>query len=119
MKILVAEDDPTLCQAYEKMFSHADGKSEVFLAQNGQEAIDLIDAESPNLILLDLMMPEIDGFGVLEYLNETGKIETTTVFILTNLATDEDREKAMDLGATDYIVKSNVSADMVKQLLKG
>jgi len=119
MKILIAEDDPMLCKAYEKMFSNANKESEIFLAKNGQKAIEYIDSESPQLILLDLMMPEVDGFGVLEHLNSTDKIDTTTVFVLTNLATDKDRERAMSLGATDYIIKSNVSANMVKQLLQG
>ena len=118
MKILIAEDDPLLCKAYQKMFSSALGLPEnVFLAKNGKEAIDLIEKENPQLILLDLMMPEIDGFGVLENLNKSGKIDGITVFVLTNLSNDSDREKAMKLGATDYIIKSNVTTKMIKNLL--
>ena len=117
MKILIAEDDPMLCRAYEKMFQAANDGNNISLARNGKEAIELIEQESPNLILLDIMMPEVDGFGVLEYLNKTDKIDTITVFVLTNLSTDEDREKIMKLGATDYIIKSNVSSNMVKNLL--
>ena len=118
MKILIAEDDALLCKAYKKMFSNATGMPEnVFMAKNGKEAIEIIEKESPQLILLDLMMPEVDGFGVLEHLNKDGKIDGTTVFVLTNLSNDSDREKAMGLGATDFIIKSNITTKMVKNLL--
>jgi len=118
MKILIAEDDPLLCKAYQKMFSSATGIAEdVVLAKNGKEAIDAIESNSPQLILLDLMMPEVDGFGVLEHLNSNGKIDEVTVFVLSNLSNDSDREKAMKLGATDYIIKSNVTTKMIKNLL--
>jgi len=118
MKILIAEDDLLLRKAYEKMFSHQTSLPEnIFLAENGKKAVELIEKENPQLVLLDLMMPEMSGFDVLEHLNKTEKIHTMTVFVLTNLSNDADREKAMKLGATDYIIKSNITTSMIKNLL--
>jgi DNA-binding response OmpR family regulator len=88
---------------------------ETDLATNGAEAIEKLKIEEYSMVLLDLIMPVIDGFGVLEEIRSR-KLKTP-VIILSNLGQDEDRAKAKELGAVDYFVKSNTPiADIISRV---
>ena len=88
---------------------------ETDLATNGAEAIEKLKTEEYSMVLLDLIMPVIDGFGVLEEIRS--RQLKTPVIILSNLGQDEDRAKAKELGAVDYFVKSNTPiADIISRV---
>lgn len=81
----------------------------MLVAGNGSEALELARKNKPDIILLDLIMPIKDGFQALQELKADQELKDTKVIILSNLSQEEDRQRAMDMGAIDYIVKANVS----------
>jgi len=106
-KILLAEDELFLSRTYENKLS-LEGY-DIQLAHDGEEAIRQILESKPDLILLDLIMPKKNGFEVLEVIKKDELTKHIPVIITSNLGQDSDIEKAMNLGATDYIIKSNIS----------
>ncbi len=114
-KILIAEDDSFLIKMY-KLNLGAVEDFAVTVAMNGEEAITQLDAEQPDLLILDILMPKKDGFGVLEHCKEKGY--TMPILILTNLSQDVDKEKCMELGAKDYYVKSDMDVDDLVDMVK-
>lgn len=110
MYILIAEDDRFLAQAYSAGLE-AKGY-EVGIASDGKEALDMIEERKPDLLLLDILMPEVNEFDVLEALQKKGS--EVLVVVMSNLGQDSDIDKARSLGAVDYMVKANHSmADVV------
>ena len=105
-KIVVVEDD----LAMREIVVHKLSAKGFYVkeADNGQKGLELIETEKPNLVLLDLMMPELDGFGVLELLrkNPDKKLAATPVIVLSNLWSNEDILKAKSLGVVDFLVKA-------------
>ncbi len=102
--ILLVDDDLTLREMYDERLK-AEG-FEIIQASNGEEAIAKAKDVKPNVILLDIMMPKINGFDVLKDLKENPETKDTPVIILTALIQDVDRLQGKKLGAADYIVKS-------------
>jgi len=120
-KILIIEDDPLMARMYQKIFSFEGYQIEV--AQDGEDGLEKVKNNHPNLILLDVMMPKMNGFQVLEKLKVDPDTKKIPVVMLTNLAGQSDAEKALTKGAVKYIVKSEYEpkqvANMVKEILKG
>lgn len=113
--ILVVDDDRALTKLYSSAFSARGYR--VLVASNGEEAMALAESEHPDLILLDVMMPEIHGLHVLDILRSTEGMESTKIIILTALSDQATKEKAMELGAYDFIVKSESSmADIIDKV---
>jgi len=83
----------------------------VLQAFDGEEALKLLKTEVPNLIILDLIMPKINGFEVLQTISISPELGKVPVVILSNLAQDSDIQKAHDLGAREYFIKVKVSID--------
>src|SRR3989344_4373035 len=106
VKILVAEDDKFLANAYRVKLSKAG--YEIKIVSDGQETMDSLETFTPDVILLDIIMPIKDGFAVLEELKKNDKWKNIPVIVASNLGQKEDIDKSMALGATDYIVKSQV-----------
>ena len=106
-KILVAEDDKFLANAYRVKLTKAN--YDIKLASDGEELLSIIDEFQPDLILLDLVMPRKDGFAVLTELRQNPKWAKVPIIVASNLGQKEDVEKAVKLGATDYVVKSDLS----------
>lgn len=104
-KILIVEDDPMLSEIYQKKFSQAN--FEVSAAMSGSEAEEKAVKENPELMLLDLILPEEDGFDVLKKIKENPKTAPIKVVIFSNLSQEEDKEKANSLGADGFIAKSD------------
>ena len=115
-KILLAEDDKFLSIALGDKLEREGFV--VIKAPNGLEALDLIRSEKPDLILLDLIMPQRTGFQVLEELKKDAELAKIPVVILSNLGQESDRQKAKELGAVDYLVKSDVQMGEVVEKLK-
>lgn len=110
-KILIIEDDQFLTRVYQAKLSREG--FEVLTAFNGDEGINLAKAKKPEIILLDLVMPIKDGFMVLKELKKESCFKKVPVIILSNLGQDSDLERAKNLGAVDYLVKTNVSINEV------
>jgi two-component system, OmpR family, phosphate regulon response regulator PhoB len=108
-KIMVIEDDRFLSSLI-KARLEKDGFG-VIQAFDGEEAITVLKTEKPNLIMLDLIMPKVTGFEVLQTISIMPGFEHVPVVILSNLAQDSDIEKARQLGAREYFVKVKISID--------
>lgn len=108
-KILLAEDDRFLRRAAEAALKRA-GYT-VLAAADGEEALRQVRAERPDLVLLDLIMPKIQGFEVLKALKEDPATAAIPVIVLSNLGQDTDVRRALDGGAVAYLVKANLSLD--------
>ena len=105
-KILIAEDEPSLLSVLSKKVKSL-GYT-VFEAKDGEQAINIFKKEQPDLILLDVVMPIKNGFDVLEEIKMKQKSKVP-VIILSNLSESQDLETGKNLGAVDYITKSNLS----------
>lgn len=118
IKVALIEDDQMLSEMYQIKFKKDGFK--IVSAPDGAEGIALVEQEHPDVILLDVIMPKMDGFHVLKTLR--GKGLDTPIILLTNLGQEEDIQKGRDLGATDYFVKSNFTpeaiVEKVQQVLK-
>jgi len=118
-KILITEDDPLMSRMYQKIFTFEG--LEVVMAADGQEGLDKAREIKPTMILLDVMMPKLNGLQVLEKLKADPETKAIPVIMLTNLAGQQDAENALAKGAIKYIVKSEYEpkqvADIVKELL--
>jgi DNA-binding response OmpR family regulator len=112
-KILVVEDDQFLSNAYKLKLTKSG--FETLVATDGNEALKVLEEFTPDLILLDLIMPNLDGFGTLTALNADEKLKSIPVIVASNLGQKEDIEKAKELGAKDFIIKSNVSIEEIVQ----
>lgn len=106
-KILVVEDDKFLANAYRVKLNKSG--FDIKIARDGEEAIRMLSDFVPDLILLDLVLPKKDGFSVLKELKQNEKWKNIPVIIASNLGQKEDIDRGMSLGATDYIVKSDLS----------
>lgn len=114
-KILIVEDERPLARALElKLKSSGYAPHVVF---DGQAALSLLETESFDLILLDLVMPKMDGFSVLKELKNKGN--NIPIIVSSNLSQEEDLKKAKELGARDYFIKSNTPlAEIIKHVDK-
>jgi two-component system alkaline phosphatase synthesis response regulator PhoP len=119
-KILLVEDDPFILRMYETKFQWE--KLEVKVADNGLDGLKYLEDFDPDIVLLDLLMPELDGFEVLRKIRADSKHNKLPVIVLSNINQDEDIRQAMELGATDYFVKSELTpsqvVDRIKEVLK-
>ena len=116
-KILIVEDDNFLARMLSKTIE-AEGY-EVIMAGTGEEGWRKASTESGiQLILLDIMLPDLDGFEVLKRIRQHEPTKTTPVIIVSNLGQPEDHERGKALGANDYIIKSNASLDEVVARVK-
>lgn len=106
-KILVIEDDKALNEAYELILKKEGHEVEV--ATDGQVGLDKLKSFSPDLILLDLLMPNLDGIGFLKKFRQTYPKSEIKIVVLTNLDQDKEIDEALELGAYKYIVKARTS----------
>ncbi|MDD3646954.1 MAG: response regulator [Candidatus Dojkabacteria bacterium] len=110
-KILIAEDETFLRSIIKSKL--AKSGYEVIEVEDGEAALRSIQNDKPDLVLLDLMMPKMNGYDVLKKIKEDPELANIPVIVLSNLGQDSDIEKGKELGAVDYIVKSNVSINEV------
>lgn len=104
--VLVVEDDKFLSNIHKTKL--AKEGFEVEHAANGEEALKIARKRKPKLVLLDLIMPIKDGFETLKEFKEDSELKDVKIIILSNLSQEEDKQKALELGAAEYIVKANV-----------
>jgi DNA-binding response OmpR family regulator len=113
--LLVVEDDPLISRMYEKAFKMSG--HDISVAGDGEKALEMLQKgeNKPTLIMLDVMMPKMNGFDVLRKLKEDEKLKNIPVILLTNLAGQEDAEKGLELGAVLYLVKSQYTPKQIVQ----
>ena len=120
-RILIVEDDALIRRLYEQAFN-ADGY-EVVTAANGEQGLSAVKSGAPTLILLDIMMPKVNGLELLEKIKADPKYQKIPVIMLTNMSGQEDAKTALKMGAVKYIVKGEHKpkeiVDMVKEILSG
>ena len=118
-KILIVEDDPLISRMYQQAFTFHNFEVEVSF--DGEEGIEKVRKGKPTIILLDIMIPKMNGLKVLEKLKADPQTKKIPVIVLTNLAEEQDAEAALSLGAVKYIIKSEYTpkqvVDMVKEIL--
>jgi len=105
IKVLIVEDEESLSQMYSLKFTKEGFQVETAL--DGESALNKVVEFKPDFILLDVILPKIDGFAVLEQVRKDSKSRDIPVVMLTNLGQTEDHEKGEKLGADDYLVKAN------------
>lgn len=114
-KILLVEDDDALASVYTTRLQ-AEG-FDTRRVPNGEEALSSALEYKPDLIVLDVMMPKVSGFDVLDILRNTPETTNVKIIMLTALSQDADRERAKSLGVDDYLVKSQVViADVIERI---
>ena len=115
-KILIVEDDEFLRSLTAKRLEKEGYQIEV--AVDGENAISTIDVYRPDLILLDLLLPGLDGFEVLKKIKANETLKTIPVIVFSNLGQKEDIEKAKNLGVDDFLIKANFTLDDVVGKIK-
>lgn len=115
-KILVAEDDSFLQKVYMTKLTQEGFLVEV--ASDGEEALKQLRNSPPDLLLLDLIMPRVNGFDVLQEMKDDNQLKKIPVVVLSNLGQPEDIQKCRELGAKDYLVKANFSINAVVEKIR-
>lgn len=105
IKVLIVEDDTFLVNIYETKFTHEG--FDVTVALDGESGLKVALKKKPNIILLDILLPKLDGFAVLKKLKENSETKDIPVILLTNLSQKDDVEKGLKEGANDYLIKAH------------
>jgi len=116
IKILLIEDDPFLLSMYSTKFE-IDG-FKVISASDGEKGLELALREMPDIILLDILLPKMNGFAVLEKLKADKQMNQIPVILLTNLNQKDEIDKGLALGANDYLIKAHFMPSEVVDKIK-
>lgn len=116
IRVLLIEDEKEVAELY-KLKLTLDGY-EVIVAESGQEGLEKAFKHNPELIFLDIKMPEMDGFEVLKKLRKSSKTESTPVIILSNFDEEDLIEKGLTLGANEYLIKSQFTPEDISEKVK-
>jgi DNA-binding response OmpR family regulator len=113
-KILIVDDEPNIVMTLEYTFKKLN--FEVFIARDGQEALDILENQLPDIIILDVMMPMVDGFATLEQIKKDNRLNHCKVIFLSAKNKEKDIEKGLALGANLYVVKPFSIKKLVEQV---
>ncbi len=120
-KILLVEDDDLLVRMYQDKFTRDGNK--ITVALDGEEGLAKLREERPDLILLDILMPKMDGYEMLKRVKADPELKSIPVILLTNLGGQDDPRKGLEMGAVAYLIKSDYTPDQVvakvKEILAG
>lgn len=112
-KILIVDDEPNILMSLE--YSFRKGNYEVFIARDGQEALDILSEEVPDAVILDVMMPNVDGYAVIAYIKKTPVLSQCRVIFLSAKNRERDIEKGLSLGADAYMTKPFSVKKLIEQ----
>ena len=117
-KILLVEDDPFLSSLLKNRLLKE--KFDVSLARDGEEAINFLKSNKPDLVLLDLILPKKSGFEVMEEIRSDSQLQASeiSIIIISNLGQPEDVQRGQELGAVEYFVKAKTSIDDLVEKIK-
>ncbi len=114
--ILIIEDEKSVSDMYK---THLENKGyQIAVSSNGKEGMELAKKEKPDLILLDIILPQKDGFTVLGKLKADKSTKKIPIVLLTNLGQDDDKKRGKDLGARDYLIKANLTPSQIGEKIK-
>jgi DNA-binding response OmpR family regulator len=113
-KILIVDDEPNIVMSLEYTFKK--NNFEVFIARDGQEALDILKKQLPDVIILDVMMPMVDGFATLEQIKKEERLQNCKVIFLSAKNKEKDIEKGLSLGANLYVTKPFSIKKLVEQV---
>jgi len=113
-KILVVDDDPFILMSLE--FLMRKNGFDVMIARNGTETLELLDQNSPDVVLLDIMMPDVDGYAICKHIKSTEKHKLCKVVFISAKSKEIDIQKGYDLGAELYITKPFSNKDLVNKI---
>jgi DNA-binding response OmpR family regulator len=113
-KILVVDDDPYILMSLE--FLMKKNGYEVMVARNGTEALDLVEKQIPDLVLLDIMMPDVDGYEICKHIKKSAKLKHSKVVFMSAKSKEVDIQKGYDLGASLYVTKPFSTRELVKKV---
>lgn len=113
-KILIVDDDPHILMTLE--FLMIKNGYEVLIARNGTEALQLIEGFAPHLVLLDIMMPDVNGYDICTHIKSTPSLQDSKVVFMSAKSSEEDIQKGHSLGASLYIPKPFSTRDLVKKI---
>jgi DNA-binding response OmpR family regulator len=117
VRVLFVEDDPTVAQMY-RLKLELDGY-QVIMAKDGEEGLRLASEVNPDLVFLDIRLPKIDGFAVLESLRGNEQTRNVPVVILSNYGEQELVERGLKLGALEYLIKSQTTPAHLSRGVEG
>ncbi len=121
-KLVIADDNRELCDLLQEFINHQEDFELSGIAHNGNQALKLIEEESPDIVVLDIIMPHLDGIGVLEKLSSGAITPRPKVIMLTAFGQESVTQRAVELGADYYILKPfdfSVLATRIRQLSEG
>lgn len=113
-KILIVDDEPNIVMSLEYTFKK--NNFEVFIARDGQEALDILKVQQPDIIILDVMMPMVDGYATLEQIKKDERLQHCKVVFLSAKNKESDIEKGLSLGADAYMLKPFSVKKLVEQV---
>jgi DNA-binding response OmpR family regulator len=114
IKVLIADDEPAILMSLE--FLMRKNGFEVYIARNGAEALQLLGVHTPDVVLLDIMMPDIDGYELCEHIRSQEKTRQTKVIFISAKSRKVDIEKGMEVGADLYVTKPFSTRDLLKKI---
>lgn len=113
-KILIVDDEPSIVMSLEYLLRRK--KFDVYIARNGTEALSTLNDTIPDLVLLDIMMPDVDGYEICEYIKSSPTLNKIKVIFLTAKSKKSDIEKGLSLGADLYIMKPFSTKDLLVKI---
>ncbi len=116
INVLIVEDDSFLANIYKTKFEMEGFK--ISVSENGEVALADVKKKKPAIILLDILLPKLDGFAVLSKLKEDKDTKDIPVILLTNLGQKDDVQKGLDMGAVDYLIKAHFKPSEVVEKVK-
>jgi len=113
-KILVVDDDPYILMSLE--FLMKKNGFDVMVARNGTEALEIVDKQVPDIVLLDIMMPDVDGYAICKHIKSSKKLKEAKVVFMSAKSKESDIQKGYDLGASLYVTKPFSTRQLLKQV---
>lgn len=113
-KVMIVDDEPNIIMSLEFLMKKSN--YQVFIARNGTEALEILKTETPDGILLDIMMPDVDGYEICEHIRKTERLSHAKVIFLSAKSKQSDIEKGYELGADLYVTKPFSTRDLLKKV---
>ena len=114
--VLIVEDDVFLANIYKTKFDMQGFK--VSTSENGEAGLNDVKKKKPDIVLLDILLPKMDGFVVLEKLKADPEVKSIPVILLTNLGQKDDVQKGLEMGAADYLIKAHFKPSEVVEKVR-